>query len=278
VNGSYSPFIHLAHAISGLRYSLETKFAMLTCYFDESGGEDRGFMIVCGYVASVEQWDNFEVDWKLFLIKYGVPYFHTKEFAQCKGPFAKWEEDKYKSVRAAFCDHAGAIIHNRAERAFICNIGTAAFDATDKQYELRELFNSPYAMAGRMCASAAREWSTQRLDPPEMEYVFEDGGPDKGGLNRAMTELRPRFSDPIVRPSRDMKDGRKGVIQLQAADFLAYELGKWQADLTKAPTRPPRKSLRATLRVYSKDVAMMNVPRLRALCEEIHIARRRQGG
>lgn len=128
-----------------------------------------------------------------------------------------------------------------------------------------------------MCASAAREWSKQRLDPPDVEYVFEDGGPDKGGLIKAMIELRPRFADPIFRPSRDTKDGRKGIVQLQAADFLAYELGKWQSDLINAPARPPRKSLRAALRVYVKDVAMMNAPKLRALCKELHIPRRKQG-
>jgi len=270
----YSPFIHLAHAISGLRYSPETNFAMLTCYFDEAGGEDHGFMIVCGYVASVEQWDDFEVDWKRFLLKYDVPYFHMKEFAQFEGPFAKWKGEQYKSVRASFCHEAGAIIHDRVNRAFICNIMNAAFDATDKQYKLREVFNSPYAMAGRMCASAAREWGKRRLDLTDMEYVFDDGGPDKGGLIRAMTELHPRFADPIFRPSRDMKDGRKGIVQLQPADFLAYELRKWQADLTNEPTRPPRKSLRAALRVYNKDVAMMNAAQLRALCKEIPIAKR----
>jgi hypothetical protein len=268
------PFIHLAHAISGLSYSLETYFAMLTCYFDEAGGKDHGFMIVCGYVASVEQWENFEVDWKLFLIKYDVPYFHMKEFAQCKGPFAKWKEEKYKSVRAAFCDHAGAIIYSRVERAFICNISNTAFEAADKRYELSEFFNSPYALAARMCASRARNWSKRRLDPPEVEYVFEDGGPDKGGLIRSMTQLRPRFADPIFRPSRDTKDGRKGLVQLQAADFLAYELRKWQADLTNAPKRPARKSLRATLRVHNKDVAMVSLQKLKAFCEKVHIPRR----
>ncbi len=40
---------------------------MLTCYFDEAGGEDYNFYVVAGYVSSHEQWQTFEHDWRLCL-------------------------------------------------------------------------------------------------------------------------------------------------------------------------------------------------------------------
>jgi hypothetical protein len=46
---------------------------MLTCYFDEAGGNEYKFIIVAGYVSSVEQWLVFESDWKILLAKYQVP-------------------------------------------------------------------------------------------------------------------------------------------------------------------------------------------------------------
>jgi hypothetical protein len=41
---------HIGRSIWGLRYSRESLFAVLTCYFDEGGGIDHGFIVVAGYV------------------------------------------------------------------------------------------------------------------------------------------------------------------------------------------------------------------------------------
>jgi hypothetical protein len=40
---------------------------MLTCYFDGAGGGDHGFIVVCGGVASVAQWQQFEWTGNCFL-------------------------------------------------------------------------------------------------------------------------------------------------------------------------------------------------------------------
>jgi hypothetical protein len=60
---------HLGRSLLGSRFSPETLFTMVTCYFDESGGDDVGWTFVCGWAATVAQWDRFEIDWKLFLAK-----------------------------------------------------------------------------------------------------------------------------------------------------------------------------------------------------------------
>lgn len=65
---------------------------MLTCYLDEAGGKAEGFTVICGWVSTVAQWEQFEIDWRLFLASYKVPYFHMKEFAQSTGPFKKWSD------------------------------------------------------------------------------------------------------------------------------------------------------------------------------------------
>lgn len=254
---------------------------MLTCYFDESGGDDLGLTCVCGFVASVDQWEQFEVDWRLFLAKYDVPYFHMKEYAQSKGPFAKWADKCMSATRAKFIGDAAEIIKATTQRMFISMVVHEIFDLSDRSYRVRDVFNSPYALAGRLCVALVNTWRRKTTMPLDMEYVFEDGGPDKGGLIKAMTAPPSNLPDPSFKPGRDIKpcgkwpDGRKGLIQLQAADFLAYETRKLAVDmeLIKSGTREFRASFGALVGI-PLEKALITEDRMKIICEEAHIARR----
>ncbi len=229
---------HLARSIWGARY-LGNWISMLVAYFDESGVQQReigGLLIVSGWIASVAQWERFEFDWKLFLAKYDVPYLHMKEYAHSVGPFTKWKGKE--GTRRNFINDAADIIRNTIQAGFACGVSEQVFDQTDSVYELRSKFSSPYALAGRSCASMAVEWhrKNNRGLSHDIRYVFEDRDQDKGGLFHAMTEVVPAMPSPIFEAGRDQKpsqkwpDGRKGLVQLQAADFLAYEWGKFGSD------------------------------------------------
>src|SRR5260370_6225092 len=134
----YSVLEHIGRSVWGLRYSSESLFAMFTCYLDEAGGPDQGFMVVAGYVASVEQWEQFEADWKLFLISYKVPYFHMSRLAQFKSPYAKWENSPM--FRARFLSDAAQIIQSRVKRGFSCFVRYEDFKNADDKYELQETY------------------------------------------------------------------------------------------------------------------------------------------
>lgn len=66
-----------------------------------------------------------------------------------------------------------------------------------------------------------------------VKYVFECG-PGRLDLTAAAS-LEPSVPNPIFEPSRDKVDLKgkqhEGVIQLQSADLLAYELRKHRRDL-----------------------------------------------
>ena len=125
VSVKYSPLEHFGRSVLGLRYSKKTLFTMLTSYFDE-GYKDGLFTCVCGWASTVEQWDGFEADWKLFLASYRVPYFHMEEYAQSVGPFKKWKG--LKVIRRKFCQDAAEIICSRVKRGFIFYVRQAPFD------------------------------------------------------------------------------------------------------------------------------------------------------
>jgi hypothetical protein len=275
----YSALEHLGRAVLGKRYSPETLFAMFTAYFDEAGGDDLGFMFVAGYVASVEAWERFEVDWKLFLAKEHIPYLHMKEFSQSKGPFADWKDNESK--RARFIGTAAEIINSHARRVFISVVSCKEFAEVNAMYALDQRFSSPYALAGRSCIAMADNWArnpkTRMLD---IEYVFEDGAPDKSGLVSSVEALPPFLPAPIFKPGRDEKPsknwpkGKKGVVQLQAADYIAYEARKVAFNLVKGRPKVARKSLQA-LTPVDLDKSGWDKARLLRLCQLANLEKRK---
>ena len=216
---------------------------MLTAYFDESCS--KGFTVICGWVASVDEWDNFEVDWTLFLISYDVPYFHMNEFAHSTGPFAKWKDTPH--FRKRFLRDAWDIIRRRTRGGFVCSVQDVLFNRINRFYKLREKFPSHYALAGRECIRWAHDYAGD-LCEKEVRCIFDDGGPDKGGLLRSAS-IEPKLPNPMFEPSRDVRDRkrgvRKGIVQIQAADFLAYEVRKYIVGhaLIRSGQRLPRAPL-----------------------------------
>jgi hypothetical protein len=251
---------------------------MFAAYFDEAGGDDLGYMFVAGYVASVEEWERFEIDWKLFLAKFDVPYLHMKEFSQSKKCYAKWKNNE--PMRGRFLGMAAEIINAHARRAFLSMVSCKEFEEVDAMYTLSERLNSPYALTGRACIGLANNWArnpkTQRLD---IEYVFEDGGPDQGGLVSATRALPPFLPAPSLKPSRDEKpsrnwpQGTKGFVQLQAADYLAYEARKVAFNIVSGRPRIARKSLQVLTHV-DLDRSSWDKPRLLRLCHGANFERR----
>lgn len=253
---------------------------MLTAYFDESYDERFRLTFVSGWVAAVEQWQEFEYGWKLFLAKHDVPYFHMREFAHSVGPFAKWKGTE--GPRRAFMRGAAQIIVDTVQRGFVCCVSDEIFDGCDKVCELRKTFRSPYALAGRTCANLVVEWA---LDPRtfplnDIRYVFEDGAEDKGGLIDAM-KITPRLAVPIFQPGRDQKptrkspNGRCGVVQLQAADYLAYEISKFARDHQAIKANPSK--FRASLGILPERIVkrmFFTSRKMGLMCNMLRIKRR----
>jgi hypothetical protein len=255
-------------------------FPMLTAYFDESQDDRFQMTFVCGWLANANQWKEFEYGWKLFLAKNDVPYFHMREFAHSVGPFAKWKGKG--GTRRGFMRAAAQIIVDTIERGFFCCVSDQIFEDFDKKYELRNFFGSPYALAGRTCANMVVEWASTPTTFPrrDIEYVFEDGAVDKGGLIDAM-KINPRLSAPIFLPGRDQKPtkksptGKQGTVPLQAADYLAYEISKFTREHQNIKTDPSK--FRASLGILpEKKVKKMffTESKMEIMCNMIGIPRR----
>jgi hypothetical protein len=243
-------------------------------YFDEAGGRDFGATFVCGWISSAKKWEKFEIDWRILLSSHDIPYFHMKEFAQSCGPFAAWKNNE--GSRRKFLMQASDVIHSSVERAFICGVDHDAFDAVHREYPIS--FGSPYALAGRICIAWANAWSRLTLSTLDVNYVFEDGGPDKAGLIASVSKYPGGLPRPKFEPSRTMKAKkgtiRPGIVELQAADFLAYEIRKFFVDHPKYKSgeRIPRTSL-LMLRETPADIRLYGHERLSELCRNSGLQR-----
>jgi hypothetical protein len=53
---------------------------------------------MAGFLARQEGWERVEKKWKVTLKKFSVPYFHMKDLAHRRGPFADWSEPKREQL------------------------------------------------------------------------------------------------------------------------------------------------------------------------------------
>jgi hypothetical protein len=214
---------HIASALNGRKNTL---FAMLTGYFDDAGGVDHGYTVVAGWVSTVERWCTFAEQWEEMLAAFQVPWFDMKTLSHFRGTYKAWE--KQPEIKTDFLAAACRIIASFALYQFASIVPHAAFAKVNESYRLKEQVGNEYALAGLTCALKMRDWARKQNPPQPFELIFEDGTAKRGKLVDAMR--REHFAEVIFRPSRPNKDGRPYIVQLQAADFLAYEVRKVQKD------------------------------------------------
>ena len=245
---------------------------MFQSFFDESGGADHGFITVCGWLASIERWRQFEQNWKEMLRRNDVPYFHLKELSQCRGPFSKWFGHHSPERDELFKD-AAQIIRRTVEKGFLCVVWYDAFRKVNERFHLKKHQRSPYAIAGRFCIARVNEYvQKQGFTLRDIDYVFDQGGPDTGGLVDLVK--RSNLKIPAFVPSRDTESSF-ATVQLQAADYLAYEVRKAVVDHRDPFTKPEefRKSFQAFFGC-EVDQGNYNEEHLLDLCEGAKIPER----
>jgi hypothetical protein len=90
--------------------------AILTAYFDASGSPDEGrALVVAGYVSTVEQWREFDREWRSLLVREKVSQFHMRDFAHSLREFAEWKGDEPRRKR--FLERLIGIIKRRVHKS-----------------------------------------------------------------------------------------------------------------------------------------------------------------
>jgi hypothetical protein len=247
---------------------------MFTCYFDDAGSADCGFTAVAGWVSTLERWRAFAEEWAMMLSAYRVPYLNMKELSHFKGPYESWNSQRH--IKDSFQGDACKIIARNLLHGFAAIVPHIAYQRVNREYTLREYTGNQYALAGYDCVRTATRWAMERDPKWAIEFIFDDGTPKRGNLVKLMKS--EGFNKPIFR-SPVPRNGLRAVMQLQAADFLAYEVRKVKID-DPDETRPiedHRISLRKLIWMDS-DWSEYTETDLIATCEQHpKIARRTEG-
>lgn len=218
------PIEHLARVVF-LGRDWRKCYMAFAMYSDASGGLINAAKVISGYIASVEDWQRFDTDWKLTLAHDNVPYFHMKEFAHFKGPYSDWKGQDTR--RANFLARLVSVTRDNLRCRITSVVGIKAFADLDREYMLTEGVDGVHALAARTVVRKAREWMNENHRGEPWKVVFESGDTDD---DATQSLLRVRFkNDGFPIPSFEPKKDENGVwfTPFQAADFAAWEFRKF---------------------------------------------------
>lgn len=96
--GCYSAIDHIRLSVFFDAPPTERYMSIFTVYCDASGHPDgTKVLAVAGFIAAVDQWLEFERNWKETLEKkVGVSSLHMKNFAHSSSEFSDWKGNEAK--------------------------------------------------------------------------------------------------------------------------------------------------------------------------------------
>ncbi len=252
---------HLSHSIHQPQ-SRERFFVMvfdLTSYMDETGHADDpvlNFAGMAGFVAPLKIWEAFGRLWQDVLDKAGLKEpFHMNEFAQSTCQFKSWKGNKER--REALFGQLVELIVTAKLRPIGAIVSIRDFESLSRAQ--RESFKDPYYIAFQICTrGGALEGAI--CDPPEkvvMVYSFnkEFGvvkprgkySVDQSGSAEQLWHVMRRSTNFGKWMGAYSSSTPTEIVQLQAADLLAYELAKEFENQIKRPKDSMRWGLKRIL-------------------------------
>jgi hypothetical protein len=217
--------------------------AVLRVYGDAGGNRDKSNIALGAYLGSVQQWDKrYKPLWTESLQKEGVECFHRSEMEPpFHGEFARkgWTTEHQIEVLNR--------LHSVLKKYTIVGMGQAVSTEAFSRLvpmEIRKDFGAEYGL----CVLRTIVWfgTRARKSNDWIYYSFEAGDLGQRQINRLIESL---YRSPIYREIFRIagwtfadKRGPCGIIQLQSADFIAFEAYKSIENYLAGLPRPPRKS------------------------------------
>jgi Protein of unknown function (DUF3800) len=179
-------------------------------YLDESLSGDSDFLCSGGYLFEPNGAKLFQDKWSTFLRDHGLGCFHATDCFRT----TKWDEISSSLV---------ALIKETAFRGFVRFMQSSV--ASSLQPQMRQFTGSDYSMCTLTCmenmAGVAKARNQMIL------YFIEDGHKFAGELRHFLNLIK---GDPERKAFFAMAGAdtysKKNVIQLQAADLLAWEFSR----------------------------------------------------
>lgn len=193
-------------------------------------------MAAGGYLASKEQWDQFEIEWGAILNAADVDEFHATDFYACRHKWKEWERDtpEHKDFGERFASAA----YRHLERGFGFGIDLYHFDDVLASKAYKKI-KTPHGrmqpdmyVVAQICMHAAR---TTLLPNGLQAAILIEGGDGVGEIIGWLKHLKK--TDPWMKAFTSFTVVPKSAYPVQAADLLAYETGMEIEAALDAPDR-----------------------------------------
>jgi hypothetical protein len=164
----------------------------LTAYFDESTGSKVDAYTVAAYVAPTAQWDEFEKDWKLFLIEEDIPLLHKADFEGFYGVYRKFKNpdpDEELRKKARVNVQACNLILKHVSAGFAVSVVKSVWDKADKGRWESAVGKSYYAAGAKGCMHLMNSWASKHgFQSTPIHYVFERGATGSSEIARFLND------------------------------------------------------------------------------------------
>jgi hypothetical protein len=187
---------------------------MFTGFYDASGSEDQSVLAVAGFVATAEEWIDWETTWLKRLAEDGLKRFHNKELND-------WEASRKSVLIADLC----AIIKDHVSRKVGVVVVTQDLDIFSTA-EREKWGINPYTLACWIVAGEMSKWA-RSWSGPYPEPFFEKGDAGQKWLDRFFECVG--YPRPNIKRKKDYVNPKTGIMEtglvpFDAADLFAYEL------------------------------------------------------
>jgi hypothetical protein len=239
---------------------------VFTAYFDGSGSPDEGkALVVAGYLAAADQWDEFSREWTECLTGEGVAAFHMRDFAHSLREFAFWNHDETRRKR--FLERLIRIVKMRVRKSIANAVLLDAYDRVNAEFMFSEHIGPPYALCGMACMK-----------------IFADGQLKRSvSMNGRVASLRmaintKRNSNNLIARFEDWPDPifeakSKNRRPFEAADLIARENRKLYTEAESGSFSNFRKSF-SELQKISPTWFVYTESELRSLCATFQVPKR----
>lgn len=205
---------------------------VLKAYFDETHRESDLFC-VAGLGFYAPQAKKFHRSWRRLL---GDRYpFHMSEFVARRGRFSGISETEAKKLNSE-------IVKLVKAHASV-GIGISCYRGEMAAYSPQQTpgFSDVYALCCYMCMVGLKDWMDTHNPTGRAAYFFEAGNRSQAKANAFISQL-VTFEDvrEAFRYSSHSFIGKREAGPIQAADYYAWQAGKFLDETVERDIRDPR--------------------------------------
>lgn len=208
---------------------------MITGYFDDTNSDpSQTVPMVAGYLASTFQWNLFNKRWAKLLDHHEVPIdpdfrqriSHRKKMHPDNTIFGNWIKNGH---REPFLEEASRLI----QRYVKVPIGNAVYRNEFEEIipgSFKKMIGGPHGWCAYSTLHAIREYCDKINHRDMIRIVFEAGTKGQGQICKWYDELKNNMQQQKDFRLGGLSTGDKRTNPLQAADILAYALGRYATD------------------------------------------------